>query len=139
MTALVHGEFDAVTHGTELINLRRNLKRARYRVWSAYAMLGFLGLVLGGYAQFFPFYARRRLPDLVDAMTSAKDEESLERVRDVMLLTRQVMHVLRPGSIFKSKASRVIEDLDEHLDSIDYVLGNRSRLDASMLQLDQCA
>lgn len=139
MAAATYEKFSLIFESSLVIKVRREIISAHVRRWWARVLVTILGGVLLVYAQILPVFTRRALPALAERMSAIESEDELREFRGKLHLARYVLNTLKRYSLFRSVADEVVSELEEHIDSIDFVLGNRSRLDAAMSNLDKCA
>lgn len=136
MTVVTLQEFSAWTEREgvfwHLAGAIRSAKRAR-------TVLGWLMLpamlpVAFVLAQIYPFQISRCTNKLKEKLPMVQDVAILVLVRDVLTLMCSLSGVYRRLSLFKGKMHETLDEMDELIDSLNLVLGQRNDLDEFMVR-----
>ena len=79
-------------------------------------------------APIIPRIFRDHLNYIYPALPYIQDRKSLEWLRDTFLLYYFSLKGYRSAALFKNKFDLLMEELDEHIDSLNYVLENEKSI-----------
>jgi hypothetical protein len=113
-------------------------RSARQRI-ATYLFLPFLFLAVLGLAQCYPWTMRRMLNDVRPALPHVEDVEALTFLRDALRLALSVGRFYAHFCVFTSAMNDVLDETDETIDSISFVLNNRKDLDAFVEECEMCS
>lgn len=76
------------------------------------------------FAQIVPFVFYKHINIIVLALPFIKDEKLLKWIKDVFLLYYYTVKEYKKFCLFRKRISRLIEDIEEHIDSLEFALNN---------------
>ena len=76
------------------------------------------------FAQITPFVFRRHIKVIVPLLPYIQDQKALLWIKDAFTLYYHSLKGYRPFCLFRRSINDLIDELDEHLDSISFVIEN---------------
>jgi hypothetical protein len=83
-------------------------------------------------AQFIPVVFKSHLNKIYPALPYIEDRKSLEWLRDTFRLYHFSLKVYRPVALYKKNFDSLMEELDEHIESLEYVLNNEQSISQTL-------
>lgn len=105
-------------------------------IWWLRIILGVFLLVPSLFlAQIVPFYVGKHLAEIFSILPDIKRREQLYWLRDTFQLYYVALKGYKPLCLFQKRINALMEELDEHIDSITYVLENQPFLERVLEKL----
>lgn len=99
----------------------------------------FIFIVYAILAQFVPFIFKKHLSVILPALPYLKDRKSIAALRDIFSLYYYAMKGYRPASLFRGKIDAIIDELDEQIDSISFVLEHEAFIAGEVGKIESAA
>lgn len=116
-----------VVHPDRKRELRWKLMR-----WALLPIAAPLSLI---YAQALPFLTERTVRPILVQLPWVTDRELLARIEDLFRLLYELLRELGPWSLARAKVAYWLEELDEQLDSLEFVREHSTEVDSTIAQL----
>lgn len=97
-------------------------KIAKSFIFSVVAILLFPITLIS--AQFVPSVFAKHINIIVPALPFIKDKKTLHWIKDVFLLYYYTLKEYKKFSLFRTRINKLIEEIDEHIDSLEFSLNN---------------
>lgn len=105
-------------------------------IWWLRIILGvFLFVPVLIIAQALPFWVGKHLADIFSILPDIKKREQLYWLRDTFQLYYETLKAYKPFCVFRKRINTLMEELDEHIDSLTYVLENQPFLERVLEKL----
>ena len=88
-------------------------------------------------AQIAPHLFKRHINIIVPALPYIEETETLNWINDVFLLYYYSLKGYRRFCLFRNSINKLLEEVDEHIDSIAYVLENQAKLQNAIETIEQ--
>jgi hypothetical protein len=88
-------------------------------------------------AQVVPFLFRRHVALAIPHLPNIDNPADLAWVKDVLTLYHESLKVYARFSLFRRQAQDVLDELDEELDSLEFVTTHKDFLDKAVAQIEQ--
>jgi hypothetical protein len=111
---------------------RQNDHRFRFWVWLLLP-IGFVFSMF--YAQLLPFLFDRALPPILRQLPWTTNREILARVEDLLRVCHELLRVVGKYSLARKKTALWLDELDEQIDSLEFVRLNGTDVDAEIAQI----
>lgn len=119
-----------------MLQAMKSLKGSLWTWWLRWVLLVFLAPFLWLIAQLVPILFKQHLQIVFPILPYLKERESLILLKDVFLLYHEVLKGYRELAIVgRKRFDFLIEDLDEQIDSIEFVLENQPFLENALSHL----
>jgi len=76
------------------------------------------------FAQIVPHVFAKHINIIIPALPFIKDEKILKWIKDVLLLYYYSLKEYKKFTVFRKRINKLIEELDEHIDSIEFSLNH---------------
>ncbi len=135
-TTILHPFAQLAERDTALFNVAQ-IAASHARWWLAWVLLVILFPFFLLFAQFVPFVFRTHLATLFPLLPRVTDRNDLAWVKDVLILYCETIKVYKPFCFFRRQADDLIDEIDEHLDSLEFVAANDQYLQGAVAQIEQ--
>lgn len=135
-TAVLDPFFQAAERDLALFNVAQ-LAKAHVRWWLGVILSVLVYPIFVVIAQFVPFVFRRHLALLTPHLPEVRSANDLAVARDALLLYHECLKLYARYCFFSKDADEVLDDIGEHLDSLEFVTGNKEFLDKAVAQIEQ--
>lgn len=88
-------------------------------------------------AQVVPFIFRRHLALLIPGLPNVQSPGDLAWVKDALVLYHESLKAYSRFSVFRAQANEMLEEIDEHLDSLEFITSHKDFLDRATAQIEQ--
>lgn len=88
-------------------------------------------------AQFVPFIFRRHLALLIPSLPDVHSPADLAWVKDALVLYHESLRAYSRFSAFRREANDMLEEIDEQIDSLEFIAGHRDFLDKATAQIER--
>lgn len=89
------------------------------------------------FAQIAPYFFKKHISIIVPALPYIEETETLKWINDVFLLYYYALKEYRQFCLFRNSINKLLEEVDEHIDSIAYVLENKAKLQNAIGAIEQ--
>lgn len=134
-TTALHPFIEAAERDAALFNVAQ-LAASRVRWWLGTALQVVAFPVFLLLAQFAPFMIRRHVALVVPHLPNVTNRADLAWVKDALTLYHEAMVAYAPFCLFRREAASVLEELDEQLDSLEFVAAHDAFLQETVAQID---
>jgi len=135
-SAVLHPFIDAVERDWPLFNVAQ-VAAAQMRGWLLFVLRVLLFVRIVVLAQFVPFVFRRHLALLIPSLPNVHSPADLAWVRDALVLYHESLKAYARFCLFRSQINEMLDEVDEHLDSLEFVASHKDFLDKATAQIEQ--
>ena len=107
--------------------------KAQGWLWSLVAKIVYPLFVL--VAQFAPFVIRKHLDAITPYLPAVTDRATLEWLKDAFTLYHMALKDYRSVCLFRGRLDALLDDLDEEIDSLEFVLGHDKFLQETVAEI----
>lgn len=134
-TAALHPFIEAAERDSQLFGVAQ-LVDSHVRWWFGLLLrvLGFPLFLVA--AQAAPFVFRRHLALVLPQLPNVTDRTDLAWVRDALTLYHESLKAYAPFCLFRRTARELLEEIDEHLDSLEFVAANDDFLRETVAKIE---
>lgn len=111
--------------------------RSMASLWLRLILIVFLSVPLLIFAQLAPFVFRKHLHTILPALPYIKEQKALFWLRDAFMLYYYALEGYKPFCLFRSPVNSLMDDLDEHIDSLTFALENSNFINGAIKEIEQ--
>lgn len=115
---------DYAREDTQLLNTAFNATKKYADKWVYFIVKAVLFLPVLIFAQITPFVFRKHISVIIPLLPYIQDREALLWIKDAFTLYYHSLKGYKPFCLFRGSINDLIDELDEHLDSISFVIEN---------------
>jgi len=135
-TAVLHPFLEAAERDLALFNVAQ-LAASHVRWWVLMVVRVVVFPVFLVLAQFVPFIFERHLALLIPRLPDVRGADDLALVKDALMLYHESLKAYAAFCLFRRKASDMLDDIDEQLDSLEFIASNRQFLDGALAHIER--
>lgn len=105
--------------------------------WLHLILIIFLAVPLVVFAQIAPFIFRKHLQTIFPVLPYIKDKSSLIWLKDAFILYYYALKGYKPFCLFRKHINSLMEELDEHIDSLTFAMENSNFLHSAIKEIEQ--
>lgn len=135
-TAALHPFIEAAERDAALFNVAQ-LAASRVRWWLGTMLRVVAFPVFLLLAQFAPFIIRQHVALVVPHLPNVTDRKDLAWVKDALALYHDALKAYAPFCLFRQVSASVLEEIDEQLDSLEFVAAHDNFLQETVAQIER--
>lgn len=135
-TAVLHPFLQAAERDLALFNVSQ-LAVLHVRWWLVRLLRVVVYPIFLVLAQFVPFIFRQHLALLIPRLPDISAPADLAFAKDALLLYHESMKAYGRFCVFRRLARDVLDEIDEQLDSLEFVTSNKEFLDKAVADIQQ--
>jgi hypothetical protein len=105
--------------------------------WLRLILIVFLAVPLLIFAQISPFVFRKHLQTISPVLPYIKDKDSLIWLKDTFILYYFSLKDYKPFCLFRKSINSLMDELDEHIDSLTFALENSNFIHSAIKEIEQ--
>lgn len=105
--------------------------------WLRLILIIFLAIPLLVFAQIAPFVFRKHLQTIFPVLPYIKDQKSLFWLKDAFMLYYYALKGYKPFCLFRKPINSIMDELDEHIDSLKFALENSNFVQSAIREIEQ--
>lgn len=105
--------------------------------WLRLILIVFLAVPLLVFAQIAPFVFRKHLQTIFPVLPYIKDNDSLLWLKDAFMLYYYALKGYKPFCLFRKPINSLMDELDEHIDSLTFALENSNFIYTTIKGIEQ--
>ncbi|OGI39020.1 MAG: hypothetical protein A2140_07930 [Candidatus Muproteobacteria bacterium RBG_16_62_13] len=135
-TTILHPFAQAAERDAALFNVAQ-IAASNARWWLAWVLLVVMLPFILVLAQTVPFVFRPHLAILFPLLPRVTSRVELAWAKDILTLYCETLKIYKPFCLFRRQTNELIDEIEEHLDSLEFVAANEQFLQGAVAKIEQ--